>query len=82
MIVSMKIHKVSNLLEFVVKYKQRKLFKETFKMSIYQWLQQNDRCDEEAIIMLLQRMPGKWNLEYIDDSNSGYFKIYEVLDEL
>jgi len=71
--------------------KVKKLFKDEIKdlkikeyeteaEAISEYLINHGICDEDVINQVLEKDKKKWWVKYVDDSNYGYFEIYEVLD--
>ena len=51
---------------------------ETEAEAISEYLINKGICDEDIINQVLEKEKKKWWVKYVDDSNFGYFEIYEV----
>jgi predicted DNA-binding ArsR family transcriptional regulator len=78
MIVNVRTYIVNDAKDFVYKFKLNDTYKKIFKQDIDSWINNKEICDEDIIYELLNNLDNKFYFEYIDDSNFGYFKVYEI----
>jgi hypothetical protein len=78
MIVNVRTYIVNDATDFVYKFKLNDMYKKIFKQDIDSWINNKEICDEDIIYELLNNLDNKFYFEYIDDSNFGYFKVYEI----
>jgi len=78
MIVNVRTYIVNDAKDFVYKFKLNDMYKKIFKQNIDSWINNKEICDEDIIYELLNNLDNKFYFEYIDDSNFGYFKVYEI----